>query len=262
MFTLDGIRDIRLYQSRSGYRFSVDALLLFSFVNLPRVGQIADLGAGSGIVGILLAKKYPASRVTLIELQEGLAALAEKNIALNALKERVVAVRADVKALPFRQRTVGCVQAGAQGAAEVSDEAGLVGRLSAGWYDLAVSNPPFRRARSGKISEGDEKALARHELALTLSDVVEAASMLLKHHGRFCIIHLPERLTDVIEVMRVNALEPKRVRFVHSHILSDAKMVLIEAVKGGKAGLKVERPLCIYDHSRTYTEEVRALYRS
>jgi tRNA1Val (adenine37-N6)-methyltransferase len=260
LFTLDSIRDIRIYQSRSGYRFSVDALMLFSFVNLARADHIADLGAGSGIVGILLAKKYPASRFTLIELQEGLAALAERNISLNALQERVVAVNADVKTLSLRKRTAECGPAKDQGAPDLSDEAGLGARLSAGCYDLVVSNPPFRRARSGKISEGDEKALARHELALTLTDVVEAASALLRHRGRFFIVYLPERLADLIAALRPKALEPKRVRFVHSHISSEAKMVLVEAVKGGKAGLKVEKPLCIYDEGRTYSAEVRALY--
>ncbi|MDA8339276.1 MAG: methyltransferase [Nitrospiraceae bacterium] len=97
MLTLDTIRDIQIYQNKNGYRFSVDALLLFSFINLPRVKKIADLGAGSGIIGILLAKKYPDAKITLIELQKSLARLAEKNVVLNNLDERVKVVIADVK---------------------------------------------------------------------------------------------------------------------------------------------------------------------
>jgi tRNA1Val (adenine37-N6)-methyltransferase len=99
MLTLDSIKDFQIYQSKNGYRFSVDALLLFSFINFPRVKKIADLGAGSGIIGLLLARKYPDAEVTLIELQKSLARLAEKNIALNKLEDRVKVIRADLKEL-------------------------------------------------------------------------------------------------------------------------------------------------------------------
>ncbi|MCL5062714.1 MAG: hypothetical protein M0Z70_08270 [Nitrospiraceae bacterium] len=84
--------------------------------------------------------------------------------------------------------------------------------------------------------------------------------MLLKHHGRLCIIHLPERLTEIIDAMKENALEPKRLRFIHSTISSEAKMVLIEAVKGGRAGLKTERPFFIYNEDGSYTDEMREIY--
>jgi tRNA1Val (adenine37-N6)-methyltransferase len=90
--------------------------------------------------------------------------------------------------------------------------------------------------------------------------MVTAGSMLLKHHGRLCIIHLPERLTEIIDAMKENALEPKRLRFIHSTISSEAKMVLIEAVKGGRAGLKTERPFFIYNEDGSYTDEMREIY--
>ncbi len=95
--TFDSIRDIRLYQSKVGYRFSVDSLLLYSFINLKKVNTIADLGAGTGIVGMLLAKKYPEAQVTLFEIQDGLVALAEKNIIQNRLEDRVKVVKCDFR---------------------------------------------------------------------------------------------------------------------------------------------------------------------
>lgn len=242
MLTLDSIRDIQIYQNKNGYRFSVDALLLFSFINLPRVKKIADLGAGSGIIGILLAKKYPHAEVALIELQRSLARLAEKNVVLNKLKERVKVIRADLKELSktrlFTHLPI----------------------LPFTDSDLVVSNPPFREVKTGRLSIGDEKAIARHEIKLSIKDLVKAGSTLLKHHGRLCIIHLPERLTEIMDAMKENNLEPKRLRFIHSSVSTEAKMVLIEAVKGGRPGLKTERPLFIYNEDGSYTDEMRDIY--
>ena len=238
MLTLDFIRDVHIYQSKAGYRFSVDALLLYSFVNLQRVKKIADLGAGSGIIGLLLAKKYPGSEVTLIELQKSLVTLAEKNAALNDLQDRVNIINCDIKELTAEspQVTNNC-------------------------FDLVISNPPFRRTRTGLISNVDERAIARHEIKLSLQDLFKSGSSLLKHHGRFCLIHLPERLAEIIRVMKGHDLEPKRLRFVHSSISTEAKMVLIEAVKGARSGVKTEKPLILYNKDGSYTKELEELYR-
>jgi tRNA1Val (adenine37-N6)-methyltransferase len=235
MLTLDTILGIQIYQHSKGYRFSADAVLLSSFVSTQRLKKIADLGAGSGIIGLLLAKKYPSAEVTLVELQEGLVKNAEKNVVLNGLEKRVNVVHGDIRKMKY-------------------------GRGVLHSYDLVVSNPPFRKTRTGLISPSDEKAMARHELQLPLAALMKAAFSMLKHHGRFCVIHLPERLAEVMAAMRQANLEPKRIRFVHSNILSEAKMVLIEAFKEGKPGLLVERPLYMYTDAGEYTEEVQAIY--
>jgi tRNA1Val (adenine37-N6)-methyltransferase len=243
MLTLDYILDIRLYQNKRGYRFSADAVLLSAFVDIPRLKKIADFGAGSGIIGLLLAKKYPTTEVTLIELQESLVKLAEKNAALNDLDGRVKVVHTDIRDL----------KPGGVGGE-------LFGNEHVNSFDLVVSNPPFRKTNTGFISPSDERALARHEINLPISAIMKPAFSLLKHHGRLCIIHLPERLAEVLEVMRRHCLEPKRLRFVHTNETSEAKMVLIEAVKEGRMGLKVERPLYMYNGEGVYTDEVRSIY--
>jgi tRNA1Val (adenine37-N6)-methyltransferase len=127
-------------------------------------------------------------------------------------------------------------------------------------YDLVVSNPPFRKPSTGLLSIGEEKAVARHGLRLDLADLAEAASHLLKAHGRFCMIFHPERLFEVIDTLRENQLEPKRIRFVHNDILATSKIVLIEAVKDGRAGIKVENPLFMYNEKGEYTDEVSEMY--
>jgi len=233
--TLDSICDIKIYQSKAGYRFSVDALLLYDFVNLRSIGAMADLGSGSGIIGILTAKKYPEARVDLFELQEGLANLSERNISINNLGGRVRVVRRDIRELP------SC-------------------HLNKGEYDLVVSNPPFRKPRSGRINMEEERAIARHEIALFLPDLAAAASRLLGSKGRFCVIYHPGRLAELVDVLKKRDLEPKRLRFVHSSTSSEAKMVLLEAVKGGRTGLKVEPPLFIYSDDGSHTAEMKRIY--
>jgi len=235
--TLDTIRNIKIYQSRTGYRFSVDALLLYDFVNLQKVNGIADLGSGSGIVGILLAKKYPDAEVALFEVQNNLAMLAEKNIVLNSLEDRVKVIKADIREI----KNVG--------ASPIA--------LS---FDLVVSNPPFRILKSGRISTEEERAIARHEIKLKLHELVNAASYLLKAKGRFCIVYHPQRLSELMELLKKKDLEPKRLRFVYSHFLSEAKMVLLESVKGGRMGMKVDKPLYIYKEDGSYTEEMEKIY--
>jgi tRNA1Val (adenine37-N6)-methyltransferase len=232
--TLDGIRDIKVYQNRKGYRFSVDALLLYSFVNVKHAENIADLGTGSGIIGLLLGRKYSDAKVMLVELQESLYSLAEKNIIMNGLQDRVKVVLADIKDM---KKKIPLLK-----------------------YDLVVSNPPFRKPATGLLSVGEEKAVARHELRLELADLAETASNLLKARGRFCMIFHPERLFELIDILRRNQLEPKRIRFIHNDINATSKIVLIEAVKDGRAGIKVENPLFMYNEKGEHTAEVSEMY--
>jgi len=233
--TFDSIRDIRLYQSKMGYRFSVDSLLLYNFINLKKVNTIADLGAGTGIVGMLLAKKYPEAKVTLFEIQDGLVTLAEKNVIQNRLEDRVNVVKCDIRTLPSQTPIFG-------------------------HFNLVISNPPFRRLKSGRLNVEEERAIARHEIKLRLKELVEAVSSLLRVKGRFCVIYHPWRLSELISTFRMADLEPKRLRFVHSSISSEAKMILMEAVKNGNPGLKVEKPLYLYEENGCYTKELKGIY--
>lgn len=256
MTTSDFLRDVKIIQNKDGYRFSVDALLLYSFVTMPRVKNIADLGAGSGIIGLLLAKKYTAADVVLIELQAGLAIRAEENIGLNDLEGRAKIINADIKKIASLLSDIHTIQSRTE--AMPDTPYGLMPDS----FDLVVSNPPFRKTETGLLSIGDEKAIARHEIRLSLADLLQAASLLLKHHGRFSMVHLPERLSEIIRVMKDYALEPKRLRFVHSYPSTEAKMLLIEAAKGGKPGLKIEKPLFIYNEDGSYTDEMLGMYES
>lgn len=244
--SLDSIAGIRLYQREEGYRFSLDAVLLAGFTRVTRrIVSIADLGAGSGVTGLIIAKGTPWLKVTLIELQESLYTLALRNIELNGLKERVAALKADIMMI----------------------QSGLYQTLSSGCFDAVITNPPFRKTGTGRISPGEERAIARHEVRLDLKRLLGASAFLLKERGRLFMIYHPFRLSELIEAMREYSLEPKRIRFVHPRENKDANMVLLEAVKGGGVELHVEPPLIVYQRpvsgrdEREYTEEVETLLR-
>ncbi len=240
MLTLDSICGLKIYQNKKGYRFSVDSLLVFSFVNLSHAKKIVDLGAGSGIIGLLLARKYRDSRVYLVELQKSLYENCKRNIEVNALAGRVEALNEDIRLI-------------ARGKVIQGEENS---------FDLIVSNPPFRRLKTGKISPEDERALARHEITMELKDLLKASYRLLKVGGRVCFIYLPERLVEVLFNLRNIGLEPKRMRFVHSKFNEQARMVLIEAAKERRPGIIIEKPFIIYNEDGTYTEEMASIYES
>jgi tRNA1Val (adenine37-N6)-methyltransferase len=229
-YTIDSIGSIKICQPKEGYRFSVDALLLANFVNLKRLTKAVDIGAGTGIIGIILAKRYRESKIVMIEIQPEIAKLAKESIKLNNLDNRVEIICMDAK--NFTETS----------------------------FDLVVSNPPFRSPGTGKMSPKEEKALARHELSLSITDIAKISQNLLKHRGRLCLIHLPERLIEIVRIMSKHNLEIKRVRFIHSKINTEAKMVLIEAVKWGRVSLKVDPPLFIYNEDGSYTDEMKKIY--
>lgn len=235
--TLDSIRDIKIFQRKKGYRFSAEAVILSSFVSITQCRLIADLGAGSGIISILLAKKYPVAKIYAVEIQRSLSDLTRRNIVLNNLEDRVVVITEDIRRIPESH----CLP-------------------EKNGFDLIVSNPPFRRPRTGLISPEEERAIARHEIKLTIEELLKAGSMLLKTRGRFDLIYHPVRLIELLSKMRKHNLEPKRLRFIHSNEDKEAKMVLVEAVKEGRSGMKIDRPLYIYNSKGDYTEEMKEIY--
>lgn len=220
-FTLDSIKDIKLFQPKRGYRFSVDALLLEDFISAKQLHAGMELGAGSGIISILLAKRLKDTKIIAVEIQKSLARCAKKNVVLNELEGRIEILNEDIK--------------------------NLKKYFPPNKFDFVFSNPPFRKVKSGRLSIDEERAAARHEIKITLNDIITTASYLLKNTGRFYLIYHPFRLIELIGLLHKARLEPKRMKFVHSRIGEEAKMVLIEAVKGSGAWLKVEQPFYIYE---------------
>ena len=233
--TLDALFDgrIKLFQSRTGYRFSIDALLLAHFVAIRSADRVVDLGTGNGVIPLALSHRYPTARVIGVELQPSMVERARRNVRLNALDERIEIVAGDL-----RDRR------------QLPD---------AGSFDLAVCNPPYRKPGSGRISADDERQIARHETSGKLGEFLDAAAFLLRNKGRVGLVYAVERCADVFFAMRQSRLEPKRLRLVHSFRDVEASLVLIESVKGGRPGLTVEPPLTIYRRRKEYSEEVAGM---
>lgn len=233
--TLDTLVDgkLRLYQSRAGYRYSLDALLLAHFAPVKRRQRVVDLGAGNGAIALLLSYLHPSAALTGLEVQPGMAARAKRNVALNLLSDRIEIVAGDVREIGAHFEASSC--------------------------DVVVSNPPFRDPRSGRISPNREKQLARHEVKGELKDFVAAAAFLLRAKGRLAMIYSAERAVELLAGLRRAGVEPKRLRWVHSFAADAALLVLVEAVKGGRSGVEVAAPLVIYREGKEYSEEVAAI---
>ena len=231
--TLDAIhRGALLFiQRRRGYRFSVDALLLADFAGALR-GEVADLGAGCGVIGLQLAKRSPGARVTAFELQESLAALATRNAALNGLRDRFTVQRCDLRQLAT---------------------------LPSARFAQVVANPPFFREGAAVPSDDEERALARHELGCTLQEVLAAGRQLLNETGRIALVLPASREEELLTLFPKFPLTLGRLRRVHPAAAEPAKLILVEGTKtAGEPELLP--PLVLRDPWGRYTPEALGLY--
>lgn len=224
---------LTVYQHKTGYRFSIDAILLAGYVR-PKAGdRLIDLGCGCGIIALVLAHRYPDLQLFGVEIQPALAGLARKNVVKNKMRDRIRILERDMATLSQKE--------------------------SQGPVDMVVCNPPFGRIRAGRINPNKERALARHEIKMALKDVTATARGMLRTGGRFFIIFPVERITDLFCRMRADRIEPKRMRTVHSYAANSARRILVEGIAGGRPGTSMDSPLVIYQADGVYTDEVQQL---
>jgi tRNA1Val (adenine37-N6)-methyltransferase len=233
--TLDTLYEgkLKLFQGRSGYRFSLDALLLAHFMTCRHGEKIADLGTGNGVIALILAYLHSSLSITGVEIQLSMVDRACRNVRMNGFRERVTIIQADVRNIP-----------------EI---------LSSESFAAVVCNPPYRRATSGRISPNAERKIARHEIAGGLGDFLRAGAYVLPIKGRIALVYPAVRVVDLLQSMRDANLEPKRLRMVHSFADTNAALVLVEGVKGGKSGIEVLPPIIVYKRGKEYTAEVAAM---
>jgi tRNA1Val (adenine37-N6)-methyltransferase len=225
---------VTVNQSRTGYRYSIDAVILAGHVRPRPADRILDLGTGCGIIPLIIGFRHPGVKLYGVEIQPELADIAQTNVGVNNLDKRV-------EILPVDMRT-------------------LKPSTLSGPMDLVVSNPPFHRISSGRINPDGQRAIARHEIKVTLEDVLKAAERMLRTAGKFVCIYGSDRLVDLFARMRACHLEPKFMRQIHSRAGTDARLVLVEGVKRGHGGLIVGPPLFIYSGDNDYTDEIRRMF--
>ena len=224
----------QIIQKKDGFCFGMDAVLLSGFAQVRKGERAIDLGTGTGIIPILLEAKYEGEHHIGLEIQAEVAEMAARSVRLNHLEERVSIVQGDIK-----------------------EAAKLFGRAQ---FDVVTSNPPYMNDAHGLKNPDLPKAIARHEVMCTLDDVVREAAGLLKPGGRFYMVHRPHRLIEIVTALTKYKLEPKRMKMVHPFVDKEANMVLIEAVRGGRSMIKVEKPLIVYQKPGVYTEEIYDIY--
>ena len=212
------------------HAFGTDAMLLAHFSQPKKGWRLCDLGTGSGIIPLLWCKDGEGYRIDACEIQPGAADMARRAVALNSL---------DISIYNIDMREIGT---------DFNHQ-----------YDLVACNPPYSRAGASLLNPDTAFATARHEIACTLEDVIVTAARLLKFGGRLCMCHKPERLADIVTLMRAHGVEPKRMRFAQKRAGAKPWLLLIEGRRGGRPELRVE-PTLIAEEGGELTEEMRLIY--
>lgn len=279
-------RGYQIIQNSGMFCFGMDAVLLANYVRFKRKGRYLDLGTGTGIIPILLAaKEYGDEALTRegrldrlknsacgmggdihtvdgiqnadadagtgkaqivpgaaddgarfigIELQPACADMAARSVSLNGLDGLVRIDNGDIKEVSCNYKKAS--------------------------FDIVTSNPPYIKGSHGLENPDAPKNIARHEVHVTLEQVVAAAEYALKPGGSFYMIHKPFRLAEIFECLHEHRLEPKRMQLVHPYIDKEPNMVIVEAVKGGNSMIKIDPPMIVYKAPGVYTEQLLATY--
>ena len=224
----------KIIQDPERFCFGMDAVLLSGFARAKEGDRVLDLGTGTGIIPILMEAKTQAAHFIGLEIQRESADMAARSVSLNHLEGKIEIVTGDIK-----------------------EAVSLFGAAS---FDVVTCNPPYMTEHHGLTNPEAPKAIARHELLCTLEDVISQAARLLKPGGNFYMVHRPFRLVDIITLLRTYGVEPKRMKMVYPFVDKEPNMVLIEANRGGRPRLSVEKPLIVYKEPGVYTDEIYDIY--
>ena len=223
----------RFKQQEGSFRLSTDSVMLAHFVSGIRANKVLDIGCGAGVLTVLLSHARPGVKVEGVEIQEESAALSRENMEANGFDSSAI-IRGDIR--------------------EYRDF------LKAGDSGLGVSNPPYFPVDSGYTAPADSRAIARDERCLKLDELCEAAKYLCRWGGAFALVHRPERLSEIFCTLTKHSLEPKRLRMVQYKAGHAPNLVLIEARRGGKSGLNIEKPLILCNADGSDSEEAKMIY--
>ena len=216
---------ITLIQKKNGLTFGTDAFLLAAYIKEAKYARAAELGCGTGIISLLCAAREKLGKIYAFEIQDKFFDVTKRNINGNGFESTVFAKCADIRDI----------------ASSDTD----------GELDVVFSNPPYMKTDSGKRNEADEKYIARHEVMGNISDFCACASRLLKYGGKFYVVWRPDRISELMQGLSKNALEPKLITFVHADVCSEPSMVLVCASKGGRPYARITPPLILHDSGDT-----------
>lgn len=227
--------ELKIIQNPMMFSFSLDSVLLPNFVTINKnIDNILDIGCGNGPIPLILSTKTKA-KITGVEIQPVVYDMARRSVLLNKLNTQISIVNADINE--------------------------YYKLIESDMYDIITCNPPyFKVTTDSNLNKNDYKTLARHEVALSLEQLMIVSKKLLKNGGVLALVHRPERLIDIITLMRSNNIEPKKIRFIYPKVGHEANVLLIEGVKNGKAGLKVMDSLYSHEANGEYTKEIKKYF--
>lgn len=229
-------KDLKIVQNTDWFNFSLDSVLLSNFVSINKnTSKIIDFCTGNAPIPLILSRKTKA-KIVGVELQKEIYELAEKTIKINNLQNQIEILNMNVK--------------------------DLVKYYETDTFDVITCNPPFFKVSNGsKLNSNDIKTVARHEMEITLEEIFLLSKKLLKNNGTISIVHRPNRMVEIIELMKKNNIEPKKIQLIYPKIKSEANILLIEGSKNGNPGLKILPPLYVHDEDGKYLEEIEAMFQ-
>ena len=232
-----GLKGLKIIQQKDGFCFGMDSVLLCDFAkNIKNNAAVIDLGTGTGIIPTLLCGKTNLKSIVGVEIQQEVYDMAKRSIKLNNLENRFEVINEDLL--------------------------NLENIYENNFFDVVVTNPPYKKKNTGIINENEKKKISRHEITATLEDFIKVSNKLLKDKGEFYMVHRPERLVDIIYLMRKYKIEPKELRMVSSQEGKEPKIILIKGIKNAKPFIKIKNNLYVYNNDGRYSNEIIKIYNN
>ena len=227
--------DLKIIQNKDWFCFGIDSVLLTDFAkNIKENLKVIDLGTGTGIIPILMSGKTKNNNFVGIEIQSDVAEMASRSVKLNGLEDKIEILNMNILDLKDKYKNKS--------------------------FDVVITNPPYKKLNTGLINDDDNKIISRHEITASLEDFIEIASYLLKDFGEFYMVHRPDRLVDIFNIMRKNKIEPKKIKFVFPNKNKKTNLILIKGIKNAKPFLEFENNLYVYNEDGNYTDDILKIY--
>lgn len=221
----------KIIQKKSGFRFTVDSLLLVNFIKFTKNTKLLDIGTGTGIMPLLLSQKDEITNITAVEIEKEIADMFSRTIKINSLENKISLINSDIKDFKVPEP-----------------------------FDMIISNPPYMKLSEGFISPHDYRAGARHEVNLNLKDFLINAKRLLKNGGSLNLVYRSNRFLELLTEAQHLNFKPKRIRFIYTKSKDNSELFMIELIKGFKTSCTIEEPLYIHSDNGEYTEELKKYY--
>ena len=225
--------NLKIIQRKDMFNFSLDTVLLANFCTITKdVKKIVDFGTNNAAIPLILSRRTNKPIIG-VEIQKEAVELAKKNITLNSLDNQIKIVHSDIKEFVNDSIKVG----------------------------LVVCNPPFFKVdEDSHLNDNEFLTIARHEIKINLEEIIKSAAKILDNRGKFAMVHRPQRMIEILNLMQKYDIEPKRIKFVYPKYNKESHILLVEGIYKGKKGLKIEPPLYAHNNDGSYSDEIKKMF--